>query len=112
MILSNVTEMGLLYVAAAIASKFSWIAFLSMIFLIFPNPNRSGFSGKQCKCDLKNKNVDDEADLEDLCGAEGSNTDPCNGRGKCRCGQCQCDPGYVGKFCQCDRDKCPKGKSD
>ena len=42
--------------------------------------------------------------------ADGSNI-ICNGRGKCRCGQCQCDEGYVGKFCKCSKDECPKGKT-
>ena len=69
-----------------------------------------GFTGENCKCDLNMQNVDEESDLDDNCMADGSNI-ICSGRGKCRCGQCQCDEGYVGKFCKCSKDECPKGKT-
>ena len=60
-----------------------------------------GFSGKQCECggdSSSSQKVNQECEKD---------TNNCNGNGKCKCGKCECNEGYVGEFCTCELDECP-----
>ena len=65
-----------------------------------------GFSGKRCECggdSIYSQKVNKECE---------ANSNSCNGNGKCKCGKCECTKGYVGEYCNCERDECPGAEKD
>ena len=76
--------------------RVSFILFDSK-YIIFSNDdlfNSDGWSGRQCKCNLKNL-----ASMNDNCDEE----DTCNGQGTCQCGKCKCNPNFLGTHCKCSK---------
>lgn len=66
----------------------------------------SGFSGKTCECDLLNYSSSKELDqkcrlpITDRNGT--TSLGPiCSDRGECSCGQCYCNIGFSGEYCDC-----------
>lgn len=62
-----------------------------------------GYSGRSCKCNLKDHNSYTE--LENECRLPTNDTDIhspiCSDRGYCDCGECFCNKGYAGQYCEC-----------
>uniref|UniRef100_T1K854 Integrin beta n=1 Tax=Tetranychus urticae TaxID=32264 RepID=T1K854_TETUR len=63
-----------------------------------------GSFGSDCACD-----GDDRKSFEE-CFKDTNDTEPCSGRGVCKCGECKCysvkGHAYTGKYCQCDDLAC------
>ena len=66
---------------------------------------RSGFSGKQCECDIGVSTIGEQTKK---CMQNPDSGEICNNNGDCECGKCKCDSDHVGKFCACDKDECPR----
>ena len=67
-----------------------------------------GFVGKDCKCDVRDL-TGGVKDFNDECRAPWSaQRELCSAHGSCICGNCDCQPGYHGKYCHCLKDKCPE----
>ena len=64
-----------------------------------------GYSGKSCECD--EEGLGGITALDEKCKSD-SNEPICSGNGRCKCGQCICDQGHVGKYCKCNKEQCPK----
>lgn len=68
-----------------------------------------GWTGKTCQCNLQALSSDRE--LENLCSetkivnGESVQLSTCSDRGDCLCGECFCDSGFTGKYCECA--ECP-----
>ncbi|XP_037297632.1 integrin beta-like protein 1 [Manduca sexta] len=60
--------------------------------------------GDKCAC---KRNVQNLYNDKITCIAKGSN-DTCSNRGSCTCGTCSCLDGYEGKYCECNKDSCPR----
>ena len=71
---------------------------------------QEGWIGKTCDCDLQNYKSSKE--LDNQCRLPVDNVTNqilgpmCMDRGECLCGQCYCNFGYNGKYCQCE--ECPE----
>ncbi|XP_060582313.1 integrin beta-like protein 1, partial [Ruditapes philippinarum] len=71
------------------------------------------FYGDMCECEV-NYRIPDRDTAMAACTDSGS-AEPCNGRGECKCGFCECfsrgsnmTEGYFGRYCECDDFSCPK----
>ncbi|XP_060584160.1 integrin beta-like protein 1 [Ruditapes philippinarum] len=71
------------------------------------------FYGDMCECEA-NYRIPDRDTAMAACTDSGS-AEPCNGRGECKCGSCECfsrgsnmTEGYFGRYCECDDFSCPK----
>ena len=64
---------------------------------------REGFKGRKCECETDSINEE----LRKKCKDEESGLE-CGGHGKCHCGICTCDKGYLGPKCLQSIHDCPK----
>ena len=68
----------------------------------------SDHEGPLCQCQAGGVGGADE---REKCKAVGESQE-CSGHGRCQCGTCQCDPGWLGKYCTCrkaDIEDCGRG---
>ena len=77
-----------------------WIFILKIIHFYSP-----GYFGRKCECNSLISGGREQH--KEKCRDPLSN-EICNKNGKCECGKCKCGPQHVGKFCACDKRKCPR----
>uniref|UniRef100_A0A0N5BVI4 INB domain-containing protein n=1 Tax=Strongyloides papillosus TaxID=174720 RepID=A0A0N5BVI4_STREA len=67
-----------------------------------------GYGGERCECEFNKYGVSSNDELNNKCKASGD-SEVCSGKGKCRCGVCQCTFHDIikGRFCECDNSACP-----
>ncbi|KAL3832478.1 hypothetical protein ACJMK2_024118 [Sinanodonta woodiana] len=68
-----------------------------------------GRVGDLCQCATDTSVGQKTTNLDELCKNKNETGDKiCSSNGKCQCGECVCNNGFQGRYCQCKSDKCPR----